>query len=95
MSEIPVNRILRALTRKGFARRDRHHIILWVAPQGRHPAVATRISHGQRSANDWLLARIARELSLSKRELLSFIECELSEAAYLDLMIQRGHVQPA
>ena len=73
MSEIPVNRLLAALLRKGFVRRDTHHIMLWFAPGGKRTSTVTRISHGERSANGWLLARIAHELHVSRAELLAFI----------------------
>jgi hypothetical protein len=53
-----------------------------------------RISHGQRKVDDALLSEIARELHLSKQDLLRFIHCEITAEAYADLMIGRGHVRP-
>jgi hypothetical protein len=55
----------------------------------------TRISHGARSADDWLLSRIAHQLGLSKKELLALIECTLSEAEYLKLLLARNLVTEA
>jgi len=94
MSDVPVSRILKALLRKGFERRDTHHIMLWFVPGGRSTAVTTRFSHSAKSADDWLLGRISKELGLSRKELLALIECTLSEEAYLQLLIARNYIQP-
>jgi hypothetical protein len=92
MADIAVSRVLKALLAKGFVRRDTHHIMLWFMPGGRHTSVVTRISHGTKTVDDWLLARIAHQLGLSKKELLALIECTLSEAEYLRLLVERGLV---
>ena len=61
---------------------------------GTRTSIRTRISHGQRKVDDWLLSEIARELHLSKRDLLQFIECEIGYDEYVELMIERGHLRP-
>jgi hypothetical protein len=35
---------------------------------------------------------MARQLRLSKREFMSFVECTLSGAEYAQLMVERGEV---
>ena len=78
MSEIRVSRIVNALLTKGFVAYESHHTMYWLVVAGRTTDIRTRISHGQRQADNWLLAQIAKQLHLSKQELLSFIDGEIS-----------------
>jgi hypothetical protein len=41
-----------------------------------------------------MLGQVARQIHLSKRELLRYIGCTLSGDAYLDLLIDGGFVRP-
>jgi hypothetical protein len=59
-----------------------------------HIARLAWISHGQRKAGDWLIGRIAKEIHLSKRELLRFVACEISQEEYNRLLEQRGRLRP-
>jgi hypothetical protein len=52
----------------------------------------TWFSHGQRKADDSLLRLIAKELGLTRKELLEFVECTLSEDDYAALLIERGYL---
>jgi len=91
MTEVHVHRFTNALISKGFERVEaRHHTMFWLVVVGTRRGIRTRISHGQRRVDDWLLSEIARELHLSKRELLRFIECEITEQEYVRLMTERG-----
>jgi len=45
-----------------------------------------------RRVDDWLLSEIAKDLHLSKRELLTFIECRIDGEAYATMMRNRGHI---
>jgi hypothetical protein len=92
MTEIPASRILNALLKKGFKQSETHHTMLWLVVEGRKTSIRTRISHGQTKAGKWLLAQIAKQLHLSKAELLRFIECALSGQDYVVLMEERGHI---
>jgi hypothetical protein len=60
---------------------------------GKRTSIRTRLSHGQRSVNDWLQSQIARELHLAKPDLLRFIDCELSQDEYVRMMSERGHIR--
>ena len=81
------------LLTKGFVAYESHHTMYWLVVAGRTTDIRTRISHGQRKADNWLLAQIAKQLRLSKQELLSFIDCEISQKDYVELLVQRGHLQ--
>jgi hypothetical protein len=93
MSSVRVASIVAALLRKGFVEERRDHKYFLFHVDGKKTSVFTFISHGEREANDWLLGQIARQLSLTKREMLRFIECPLSEAEYQDLLIDRGRIK--
>jgi hypothetical protein len=95
MTEIHAHRLSSALVSKGFERVEAsHHTMFWLMVRGTRRGIRTRISHGQRKADDWLLSEVARELHLSKRELLQLIECQISGDDYARLMIERGYLRP-
>ena len=48
---------------------------------------------GQRKLDDRLLRLMARELHLSRVDLLRFVECEMSYEDYLRRMIDEGHLR--
>jgi hypothetical protein len=94
MTEVHARIFSNALVNKGFERVEgTHHTMLRLVVSGVRTSVRTRISHGQRKVDDWLLSEIAKELHLSKRELLQFIGCEIGFREYVALMIQRGHIR--
>ena len=92
MTEILASLLINALLRKGFEKDETHHTMLWFMVRGRRTSVHTWLSHGQRKLDDHLLRLMAKELHLSKAELLKFVECEMSYQDYLRRMIDGGHV---
>ena len=54
--------------------------------------IHTFLSHGMKDYGDHLLASMSKQLHLSKQELLSFIDCQMSGDDYLNLMRERGHI---
>ena len=94
MTEIHVSSLVNALLNKGFESVESHHTMLWLVVGGGRRNIHTWISHGQRKADDRLLNHIARELHLSKPELLLFIRCEIGYERYVELMKERGHLRP-
>ncbi len=94
MTEIHARRLSTALTAKGFQRLEaKHHTMFWLVARGTRRSIRTRISHGQTRVDDWLLSQIARELHLAKRELLDFLDCEITLEGYVRMMVERGHLQ--
>ena len=94
MTEIHISNLVNALLNKGLEKVESRHTMLWLVVGGRRRNIHTWISHGQRKADDWLLNHIARELHLSKRELLQLIQCQIGGDDYASLMIERGHLRP-
>ena len=93
MTEVLASLPIDALSRKGFEKLETHHTMLWFVVQGRRTSIHTWVSHGQRKLDDRLLRLMARELHLSRAELLKFVECEMSYEEYYRRMIDGGHLR--
>lgn len=94
MTEVHAQALINALLKKGFEQEEgKHHTMFRLMTGNRRGAIRTRLSHGQRKVDDWLLNEIAKELHLSKRELLRFIGCEIGYQEYVGLMTERGHLR--
>jgi hypothetical protein len=93
MAEILASLLINVLLRKGFENVETHHTMLWFMVQRRRTSIHTWVSHGQRKLDDRLLRLMARELHLSRAELLKFVECEMSYEDYLRRMIDGGHLR--
>ena len=94
MSEIRTGPIVTALLSKGFVQDDsRDHKYFFFCFQDRKTDIFTRLSHGQRTADDWQLGKMARQTRLSKREFMALVECTLSGSDYADLMKEHGEIR--
>lgn len=82
--------IERALLRKGFAFRDNHHRFLHFLHHGEPTGLRTHLSHGVDEYGASLLAKVSKQLYLSKAELLRLIDCEMSGEEYAALLAERG-----
>ena len=89
LTSLPIN----ALLRKGFEKVETHHTMLWFVVQDRRTSIHTWVSHGQRKLDDRLLRLMARELHLSRAELLKFVECEMSYEDYRRRMVDEGYLR--
>lgn len=80
-------RIRRALQAKGFQRHEggNHEKYILQDQDGKPTAIFTLLSRGSthRQYSDKLLSRMARQLKLSKHELLDLIDCNLQHTEYL------------
>ena len=89
-----VREVLSGLKTKGFFEdREGHHIFLiYETRDGFRTEIRTRVSHqsGGGDLSDSLLAAMARQVKLSRRELEQLIDCPLSRDDYetkLDLKV--------
>jgi hypothetical protein len=89
-----VRHVLSSLKAKGFFEdREGHHIFLiYETKDGFRTEVRTRVSHqsGGGDISDNLLAAMARQVKLSRRDLEQLIDCPLSREDYetkLDLKL--------
>lgn len=83
-----------ALKRKGFRLDETHHRYLVLHVDGKRTAIRTRLSHSGMDYGDDLLSQVRKQLQLpSKRELLSLIDCPLSEQDYLSMLRANGKLE--
>lgn len=84
----------RGLLRKGFRLVNTHHRrFLYHTLDGDEPRpVTTIMSHGaDRDVSDWLLGKMARQLSLTRRQFDDLIDCRLSQTDY-EAMLRRDGI---
>lgn len=81
-----------ALLSKGFRKDNSHHEMFWLYAADKKTSVRTRLSHGQKEYGASLLAKMSRQLKLSRADFERFMDCPLSGQGYLELLIAAGEV---
>lgn len=74
------------LEKKGFIAREGDHTFYHLHVGGKKTAIYTKISHGEREIGDRLIAMMARQVGLNKRDFLDLVDCPLTIEAYLALL---------
>ncbi len=92
MSAIKTRDIESALLSKGFRRDNRHHEYLWLYVEERRTSVRTWLSHGIREYGDDLLAKVKKELGISKPQLVALVRCPLSYDGYVNHLQTSGRI---
>ena len=84
----------RGLSHKGFRIVNRRHRWLeYDKLDATHGRIKTILSHGaDRDINDRLLAQMARQLHLTRREFDELIDCRLSQDDYEAMMRRDGFI---
>jgi hypothetical protein len=81
-----VRQVVSGLTAKGFFEdREGHHVFLiYETLSGHKTEIRTRISHqsGGGDISDNLLAKMARQVRLSRRDFEQLVDCPLSREEY-------------
>jgi hypothetical protein len=77
--------IVSALLSKGFYRKNNDHIFFYYKE---NQSIYTKISHGSgyKVYSDKLLGKVKRQLNLTTKELLEFIDCPLTKEKYKELL---------
>ena len=94
MSSIPSAKLRRALSAKGFRLDEAHHSLYWLVVGDKKRAIRTRVSHSLREYGDELLAQVAKQMRLRRRELDEFVACPMSREDYVKLLVGRGALEP-
>lgn len=84
--------VIENLQRKGFRKRQGGDKYFHLYVDGKKTAVFTFVSHGEREIHDGLLAQMAKQTKLVKKEFIDLVDCPLTEEEYLKLLRERGHV---
>ncbi len=86
----PAKDIDAALRKKGFGCKTKsdHFRYTYFLPDGTKTDIQTKISHGMgnTSLSADLISKMARQLHLTKKQFLNFIDCTLSEEMYREIL---------
>lgn len=77
---------------KGFQPHDGDHHFYRLFVNGKNTGIRTKISHGEKEIGDNLLAQMAKQTKLVKKDFLDLVDCPLSEAKYLEKLREGGHL---
>ena len=93
MTTLKVKKIDSSLTNKGFRRMDGDHARYHFYYKGERTSIRTMVSHGEKEIGDPLISRMAKETKLNKNQFTEFINCTLSEAAYIEILRELGEIE--
>ncbi|MBI5058843.1 hypothetical protein HZB60_03545 [candidate division KSB1 bacterium] len=93
MKTIPSHKLQSVLELKGFEESSTHHHMYWFYNSGKKTSIRTRVSHSSGDYDQYLLGQVAKQLKLSKTDLVAFIECPLSREDYTKKLIAEGHIR--
>lgn len=95
MAQADRRKIQAALETKGFKQRDGDHDFFDLLVKGKKVGIMTKLSRGSsyKVYSDSLLGAMARQLRLSKADLMRLIECTLSGDAYAKLLQKSGEIE--
>jgi len=80
------------LKNKRFQLRENDHTFYHLYVNGKKTIVFTKISHGEKEIGDRLLALMARQVKLNRKQFADLIECPLSYDDYVKHLRNEGHV---
>jgi len=86
MTAQKTRKIEQSLTSKGFVLDDTHHRYFHLEINGEKQHIFTYFSHGQNELGAKLLAMMAKQLKLKKKELDDLINCPLSKEDYIQIL---------
>jgi predicted RNA binding protein YcfA (HicA-like mRNA interferase family) len=80
------------LRRKGFKLDEGDHHFYRLFVDGKNTGIRTKISHAEKEVHDGLLAQMAKQTKLVKKEFLELVDCPMTVDQYLKLLRERGHL---
>ena len=81
------------LQTKGFVETTNAHkrYVLWA--NGRKTLIYTEISHGEKEIRNHMLGVMARQLRISRSQLMDLVDCRLTEPTYVKILQEGGHIE--
>ena len=86
--------VKKSLKFKGFEEHSRDHFYYFFIYNGKKSQINTKISHGETEIDDRNCSSMAKQIKLTNQQFKNFVECSLTEEAYLAVLIQAGHIVP-
>jgi hypothetical protein len=93
VSAIKTKDIRSALLSKGFRSDNRHHEYLWFFVGETRTTVKTWLSHGISEYGEDLLAKVKKELGVSKEQLFALVGCPLKYETYVAHLVKSGRIK--
>jgi hypothetical protein len=87
--------IERSLPDKGFEREGGDHVYFSLLYEGKDCGISTYFSHGENEIGDPLIARMAKQVKLSKRDFVRLVECPMDRAEYVEKLKEEGLLPPS
>ena len=73
------------MLRKGFAKKEGgNHTKLVFYHKGKKTSIYTLYSRSCSEIDDYLIAKMSKQIRLSKKDFIAFVSCTLSQKAYLN-----------
>jgi hypothetical protein len=88
----PARAVDSALLQKGFRSHNSDHVYYYLHVDGRKTMIRTKISHNARDITENLLALMARQVKLTKRQFLELVDCPLTNEQYVRLLRAGNHI---
>jgi hypothetical protein len=92
MSAKTTQQIRQSLTKKRFIEDKTHHCYFHLYINGKKTSIYTLFSHGKKECGDSLLAKMARELRLKRKDFNDLIDCPLGKEAYIQMLKDMGEL---
>jgi hypothetical protein len=88
MNEIPGKELASVLERKGFqCIEGGKHEKYYFMRDGKRTPIKVIVSRGNKSYSGTLLNYVSKEMGLTKAKLTEFVQCSMSEADYLEYLL--------
>lgn len=86
--------IAKALLRNGFIEHPSHHKqYTYYTLVGKKTKINTYISHGNKDYGDYLLKEVARQIKLTNKDLLRFIDGDMTREEYEGILRIKGIIE--
>jgi len=90
MNTKPTRIIRQSLTTKGFIEEKSDHCKFWLYVDEEKTIIHTKFSHGQKECGNDLLAKMAHQLKLTRKDFNDLIDCPLDKEAYIKMLKDKG-----
>ena len=96
MATLDAKQTLKNLKSKGFAVAksksvDHNLIEFWY--NGKLTRARTKISHGEKELNDYLISCMSKQTLLSKNEFIDLAKCPMSQTEYEKILRNKGFIE--
>lgn len=88
MGIIKTKDIKYSLQKKGFFEEIGDHLFYFYYIDDKKTEIYTKISHGEKEIDDFLISKMSKQLRLSKTQFIDLIRCSLSKEEYKEIVIQ-------